>query len=402
MGLHLCHLAPEGEELKTSNPAEGRSIWDRSVPVEVSTYYWTDEPVVESRGFRSSSRPVAVELFSGLGGLSQGFIQAGFDLALAADIHQPSVLSMNRNHPKTSTILGDLRRVSEQSLIDVLEGQDVDVLMAGVPCQGFSLSNRKRTDEDERNQLFKEFLRFARAVQPKAVLIENVSGMRSAKGGMFVQEIQQAIRAGLGMDVHLAFLNAADFGVPQTRERLFFVGLPPGSHFELPEASHGPRGSQPYRTVREAIGDLPALEPGETKSKYGKGKASQYAKLLRGDQAELLNHRAPNHPQETIDRISRTSPGQPMYESFRQRIRLSWEAPSPTQVSGGIRAQFQFGHPSQARGLSIRERCRIQSFPDHIYVEGGLVQGRIQTGNAVPPMLAEAVAKQILRALDMA
>jgi DNA (cytosine-5)-methyltransferase 1 len=342
-----------------------------------------------------------VELFSGLGGLSQGFIQAGFDLALAADIHQPSVMSMQRNHPNASTILGDLRRVSEQALIDALEGQDVDVLMAGVPCQGFSLSNRKRTDDDERNQLFKEFLRFACAVQPKAVLIENVSGMRSAKGGMFVQEIQQAIRSGLGMDVHLAFLNAADFGVPQSRERLFFVGLPPGSHFEPPEASHGPRGLQAFRTVRDAIGDLPPLGPGETKHKYGKAKASEYAELLRGDQEELLNHRAPNHPQETIDRIGRTVPGQPMYESFRQRIRLSWDDPSPTQVSGGIRAQFQFGHPSQARGLSIRERCRIQSFPDHIHVEGGLVQGRIQTGNAVPPILAESVATQVLRSLDV-
>jgi DNA (cytosine-5)-methyltransferase 1 len=152
-------------------------------------------------------------------------------------------------------------------------------------------------------------------------------------------------------------------------------------------------------TVRDAIGDLPPLAAGQSKTKYGKSPTSALAKKLRGKQDVLLNHEAPNHPQATIDRIAATKPGAPLYDSFRQRIRLSWELPSPTQLSGGIRAQFQFGHPSQARGLTIRERCRIQTFPDHIWVSGGLVQARVQTGNAVPPILAEQIAKSIIKAL---
>ena len=107
---------------------------------------------------------------------------------------------------------------------------------------------------------------------------------------------------------------------------------------------------------------------------------------------QLTNHKAPNHPQDTIEKIKNTKPGFPMYPKFKQRIRLAWDIQSPTQVSGGIRPQFQFGHPSDSRGLTIRERCRLQSFPDHFVVSGGIVQGRVQTGNAVPPFLAKAVA----------
>ena len=109
----------------------------------------------------------------------------------------------------------------------------------------------------------------------------------------------------------------------------------------------------------------------------------------------LLNHKAPNHPIETIKRIQKTAPGTAMYPKYKQRIRLAWDLLSPTQVSGGIRAQFQLGHPRDNRGLSIRERCRIQSFPDHYEIKGGMVQARVQTGNAVPPLLAKAIALAI-------
>ena len=109
----------------------------------------------------------------------------------------------------------------------------------------------------------------------------------------------------------------------------------------------------------------------------------------------IFNHTAPNHPKTTIERIKNTKAGEPMYERFKQRIRLAWDILSPTQVSGGIRPQFQLGHPEDNRGLTIRERCRIQSFPDDFIVKGGIVQARVQTGNAVPPLLAKAVALAI-------
>lgn len=112
-----------------------------------------------------------------------------------------------------------------------------------------------------------------------------------------------------------------------------------------------------------------------------------------GAPPRLQNHEAPSHPDSTVKKIAKTAPGKPMYPKFKQRIRLAWDIQSPTQVSGGIRPQFQFGHPEDARGLSIRERCRLQSFPDSYTIYGGIVQGRVQTGNAIPPLLARAVAK---------
>jgi DNA (cytosine-5)-methyltransferase 1 len=379
---------------------EDENKWSTDVPVEINSYYWNDDPIFQASQKRTTNlKPKVAELFCGLGGLSQGFIQAGFDLTLGADIHQPSIESYKVNHPGSSTLLGDLKKVSSSQIRRYLKDTETEIMLAGVPCQGFSLANRKRHDDDERNQLFKDFLRLAKPIKPRAVVIENVSGMRSAAGGGFVTAIRNAIEDELNLDVHVLFLNAADFGVPQTRSRLFFVGLPRGSKWEDPSPTHGPKAKNPHRTVRDAIFDLPKLKSGEFAEEYSQDPVSELAIMLRGRETSLTNHEAPNHPQSTIDRIKETSPGSPLYESFKQRIRLSWDLPSPTQVSGGIRAQFQFGHPSQARGLSIRERARIQTFPDSIKILGGLVQGRIQTGNAVPPLLAQAIAKSIKNSL---
>ena len=374
--------------------------WSTEVPVEINPSYWRDEPIfIPPAALLPSDNLKVAELFCGLGGLSQGFIQAGFDLTLGADIHEPSIESFQANHPGVASILGDLKKVTAKQMKNYLEQQGTDIMLAGVPCQGFSLANRKRHDDDERNQLFKDFLRLAKPVKPRAIVIENVSGMRSAGGGSFVSSIRSAIEDELGLQVHVLFLNAANFGVPQTRERLFFVGLPKGSAWVDPSPTHGPGTGRDYRTVRDAIFDLPPLKAGESAEDYLALPSSELGQLLRGSETILTNHTAPNHPASTIERIRNTKPGSPLYDSFRQRIRLSWDLPSPTQVSGGIRAQFQFGHPSQARGLTIRERARIQTFPDSIQVKGGLVQARIQTGNAVPPLLAQALAQAISTAL---
>ena len=121
--------------------------------------------------------------------------------------------------------------------------------------------------------------------------------------------------------------------------------------------------------------------------------------MRQNTNGSMTSHTAPNHPLATIEKIKNTKPGEPMYERFKQRIRLAWDILSPTQVSGGIRPQFQLGHPKDNRGLTIRERCRIQSFPDDFIVKGGTVQARVQTGNAVPPLLAKAVAMAIKKCL---
>jgi DNA (cytosine-5)-methyltransferase 1 len=373
--------------------------WDVSVEVESNTYNWDGAPqVVESAKHQDLTKLGQIDLFSGCGGFSTGFEMAGFETAMALDIHPPSLETLRLNHPSAHSILGDIRKVNEGCLESLVSrGRPGLVVTAGVPCQGFSLSNRKRHSEDKRNYLFLEFIRIAEYLQPDVVVLENVSGLVSTNDGSFKRDIASAIEE-LGYDVHFALLNAADYGVPQTRKRVFFVGVPRGSEWLFPESEYGISG-RPYQTVRQALlGDLPRLEAGSFSHEYSGPPTSELQTWLRMNHGEILyNHLAPAHPRETIDRIRNTKPGEPMYPAFKQRIRLHPDSPSPTQICGGIRPQFQFGHPTQARGLTIRERARIQTFPDTYRFSGGVTQGRVQTGNAVPPLLAKVLADQIVR-----
>lgn len=375
-------------------------IWSTSVEVETNPSNWTGAPLLEvGRARVPDNTPLHIDLFSGAGGFSCGFENAGFTTAVAVDHHPPSVKTIRINHPSCVTVCGDIRLVEASILAEVLpSGTNETVLTAGVPCQGFSLSNRKRHADDKRNFLFLEFIRIAKELKPSALVLENVSGLVSTGGGSFKSAIAEAISE-LGYDVHFTLLNAAEYGVPQHRKRVFFVGLPRGTNFYFPEATHGD-GKLPFVTVGDAIlGDLPALASNQIETSYSGLPQTKYQKLMRGRTRRLTNHRAPNHPPETIARIAATIPGEPMYPEFKQRIRLHPEKSSPTQICGGIRPQFQFGHPSQPRGLTIRERARLQSFPDSYEFAGGVTQGRVQTGNAVPPILAEVLATQILKAL---
>ena len=377
------------------------SIWDKSIKVEENGYYWKAAPLVTKGRLLNNKKPLVVELFCGCGGTSLGFEAAGFEIAVGCDIHKPSIDTFRTNHPNVSTVLGDIRKLDPEALVQLLDGRQVDVLIAGVPCQGFSLNNRKRHEADERNLLYKEFIRFVEVLKPKAIVLENVSGMKST--GDFVGKIEKELSKAGNMKVKSQLLFAPDYGVPQSRTRLVFVGVKGKKEFNFSEIkkTHGPGTGKPYVTVKEAIGDLPSLDPKEVSTKYAQAASSEYQKLMRRNvkNDKLTNHKAPNHPPKVIEKIKNTKSGTPMYPKFKQRIRLAWDIQSPTQVSGGIRPQFQFGHPSDNRGLTIRERCRLQSFPDHFVVSGGIVQARVQTGNAVPPLLAEALALAIKKYL---
>ena len=372
--------------------------WDKNVPVEESPYYWKGAPRVFQREIDSNPLTV-VDLFCGAGGSSLSFALAGFNVVLGIDIHKPSMETFMHNHPKTIGILGDIRKIPGEMVLELLDGIEVKVLMAGVPCQGFSLNNRKRNPNDPRNYLFLEFIRFVELLKPDFLVLENVSGMKSTANGSFVEEIEKRIkiageRNGKMYHVEHRILNAADFGVPQIRKRLIFLASAKDYPIIWPEPEFG-TPDRPYRTVFDAIGDLPPLQPGEKKSFYTSPPKTEYQKMMRDGSVVLLNHEAPKHPQSTFEKIRKTKPGEPMYPRFTQRIRLTWDKPSPTQVAGGIRPQFQFGHPRDPRGLTVRERARIQSFPDWYQFFGGVVQGRVQTGNAVPPLLAKAIAEKI-------
>jgi DNA (cytosine-5)-methyltransferase 1 len=365
--------------------------WDTSVKVEENNYYWKETPVL-TKGSITTKNPLVVELFCGCGGTSLGFEMAGYEIGLGCDIHTPSIKTFKKNHPNVSTVLGDIRVVSPKSIKQLLDFKSIDVLIGGIPCQGFSLNNRKRHEKDDRNFMYKEFLRFAKVLQPKAVVLENVSGMKST--GDFVSVLEKELSEIGDYNVVSKLLYAPDYGVPQKRKRLIFVGLKDNVFdFDSIIKTHGSTTKKPYVSVKDAIGDLPSLQANETKSYYESYPLSSYQKLMRSNnENSITGHTAPNHPKTTIDRIKNTKQGLPMYDRFKQRVRLDWNDLSPTQVSGGIRPQFQLGHPIDNRGLTIRERCRLQSFPDNFIVSGGIVQARVQTGNAVPPLLAKAVA----------
>lgn len=368
--------------------------------VESNCYNWKSAPQIIENERQVTTGYSIVDLFCGAGGFSVGFSDAGFAIALGIDNHAPSKETFIRNHPESHFILGDIRQV-ETKQIEILSRRiNPSVIVAGIPCQGFSNNNKKRKDDDERNFLFWEFIRFAKFFKSPYVLVENVSGIKSAGNGYFVEAITHEIEA-LGYSVDHRVLQAADYGVPQRRTRVFFIGAQPGYEIRWPVPTHGIARGRRYETIYDAISDLPELNSGEQKTSYEREPITEYQKLLRKNADAILhNHKAPSHPLSTIKKIEATLPGKPMYPKFPQRIRLSMDDLSPTQIAGGIRSQFTYGHPTQPRGLSIRERARIQSFPDHFVFYGGLVQERIQTGNAVPPLLACAIAKEIRKGLN--
>lgn len=384
-----------------------KNIWDNSIPVEKSAYL-RDESMefFNEENFRlTSEKLVMMDLFCGAGGFAVGCDWAGFQSVFGVDHLQPAIETWKKNHPHAIACLGDITKLSPEVVKEKLERQGVHhihLITGGVPCQGFSRANRKHNDNDERNFLFLEYMKFVKVFEPDYIILENVSGMRSTAGGKFENDIKEYMQE-LGYAPTVKLLNAADYGVPQLRQRLLFVGVKKG--IGLCENYEFPTGEfvNNYRTVADAISDLPVLGNAEKSEEYQSEAKTEYQKLMRGESMKievqppikLANHVAPNHPEETINKIASTKPGEPMYEKFKQRIRLKSDAPSPTQLAGGIRPQFQFGHPCQPRGLTIRERARIQSFPDSYIFMGGTVQERVQTGNAVPPLMIYQVAKPI-------
>ena len=383
------------------------NIWDINIPVEKSAYLCDNEITYYNiDNFMHDDRKLTmIDLFCGAGGFAVGCFWAGFESVLGIDHFEPAMRTWSYNHPHSIGCLGDITKIEPKQIKDLLASKGINkinLITGGVPCQGFSIANRKHNDNDERNFLFIEYMKFVKEFNPDYIILENVSGMRSTAGGQFEKDIIKYMSS-LGYTTTVDLLNAADYGVPQIRQRLIFVGVKQGrglvNKYVFPDGKY----KRNYRTVSEAISDLPELGNNEEICEYTKPAISEYQKLMKGEgeikcilpPKKLSNHISPNHPQETIKKIDSTAQGKPMYSKFKQRIRLRENAPSPTQLAGGIRPQFQFGHPTQPRGLTIRERARIQSFPDSYVFLGGIVQERVQTGNAVPPLLIYSLTRSI-------
>jgi DNA (cytosine-5)-methyltransferase 1 len=399
-----------------------KDVWHTDVPIEKSAYLSEEDHITyNSEHFKyDKNKPVMIDLFSGAGGFSVGAGWAGFQSVLGTDYFKPALSTWMKNHPDAMAILGDIKKLNEDYLDNLLKEKGIEkvhLITGGVPCQGFSLASRKHKDDDERNYLFLDYMRIVERIKPDYIILENVTGMQSTAGGKFVEDIL-AYMEKIGYSSRVKLLNAAEFGVPQVRRRVIFVGVRKGrglnENYEYPVGEYSDLQTEidlfsqnfekkPYRNVKDAISDLPKINSGENATQYIDGPMTEYQKFMRGyvsgfeknGSSVLLNHKAPKHPESTIKKIAETEPGKPMYEKFKQRIRLDYDKPSPTQLAGGIRPQFQFGHPELARGLSIRERARIQSFPDSYEFTGGTVQERVQTGNAVPPLLIYHVTKII-------
>lgn len=350
-----------------------------------------------------------VDLFAGAGGLSHGFQQAGFDVIGGSDIEEKFKKTYEENH-EAPYLTADITEIDSKEIMDhfEIEKGELDILVGGPPCQGFSLAKANRDPGDSRNQLVSEYIRKVYEIQPRWFLMENVKGLANMEDGKVLQYALDMFRDELGYEVDYRVLNSSHYGVPQTRERVIIIGNKEGEEIPFPEKEYGESKAQKSldalgeeknlkeaRKIKDAFGDLPSLEPGEEKTDYKTDPQCEYQEKMREKSSELKNHNAPNHGDKVVDRISQAEPGEKIpYDSWTQKRRLSWDEPAGTLLAGP-RPTYHFGHPDDPRGLSIRERARIQSFPDHFEFHGPVAKQRQQTGNAVPPMMAKAIAEEL-------
>lgn len=311
-----------------------------------------------------------IDLFAAPGGLSLGFEKAGFDVIKAVDKDEMAAKTYKKNLSDADFLVKDVRSLNGDGF---LLGEDVDVVIGGPPCQGFSMAGR-RNAEDDRNNLVYQFARLVREIQPKWFVMENVYGLASMENGEVIKEVAEEFKKG-GYEARWKVLNATDYGVPQKRKRLFLIGNNVGQPIEFPEPTHGlnvqktldGNDLKPYKTVGDAFS-----EPVE----------------------DLPNHNPPDHTEKMVEKISEVEPGEKLYPSRSAGYyRLKWDDPScAVAIAGGGEGPI---HPSEDRVISVREAARLQTIPDWFTFEGNNGDAKQQVSNLVPPRLGEAVAKVI-------
>ena len=341
-----------------------------------------------------------IDLFSGCGGLSLGFQEAGFHVMLGVDNDKAALTTFARNHTDSVAENIDLASSSAMERIAEIAGdRSVDVIVAGPPCQGFSLTGPRNFD-DPRNKLYLSVIAAVRRFKPKAFVIENVPGMASLYGGEVKDEIIRRFQS-MGYNVNWKILLAADYGVPQLRRRLVFVGVQKKfGQFAFPAPIRTPDN---YVTCEQAIGDLPSRqdELGSETDSYLSAPLSDYAKMMRGTQNVLHNHVATNHTDHVKSVIALVPPGGnykdlPPGVGDSRKFHVAWtryhgQKPSNT-IDTGHRNHF---HYKYNRVPTIREFARLQSFPDDFVFCRTKTQQNRQVGNAVPPLLGKAIASQL-------
>lgn len=385
---------------------------------------------------RNEATLTAIDLFSGAGGISVGLQDAGYKVLIANDIDHASALTYRRNFPEHIFVEGDVRGLAGADVLKQagLSPGELDLLIGGPPCQGFSIIG-SRLVMDPRNDLFREFQRLGDELRPRAMVMENVPGMATLAGGRILRHVVDGFDQ-IGYQVSFAELLAAQYGVPQMRWRMVFVafrkdlGMP--SNLGFPKPTHGrrsigelvpnctisPADTAGFVSTREAIGDLPPIEAGEDGGEYfGKPTTPYQRRMREGAGRELHNHYAPKLSAQNIARISALEAGQDWRDlpfdllpdgmkrakrkdHTRRYSRMTWEG-IPRSIITRFRdpKSGEYTHPEQHRTISIREAARIQSFPDRFVFEGSYSEQYDQVGNAVPPILAEAIGREVAACL---
>lgn len=370
----------------------------------------------------------AIDLFCGCGGISIGLKNAGFNILAGIDIEKKYIASFQHNFPDSKAIISDISLMSPAHFMKEIriEPHELDLLVGGPPCQGFSknVPRKNRFLEDPKNLLVQSFLDYCEALRPKMILMENVAEMKNGFGEAYSQEIMKRL-AEYGYTVTAMVLNSADYGIPQRRKRAFFMANRFGIKFTIPEPTHKQYDKKIIKiqslfdenshiTVWEAIGDLPSIEhgQGDNETVYLTKPQNAYQEKIRSGLTKVKNHVARKLSNIQYERLSSIEPGQG-HKDLPQHLqtkggysgaygRLTKDMVAPTITRWVFHpGSGRWGHPVDIRTLSIREIARIQSFPDNYEFVGSFTDQAGQLGNAVPPLLAQVIANHMKNQLSL-
>lgn len=323
-----------------------------------------------------------IDLFSGAGGMSLGFDQSGFENIFSLDIEQSFCETYKTNFPKHNLIERDISKISNAELKELTKDLSVDVVIGGPPCQGFSMAGNigRKFIDDSRNQLFREFARVVEATNPKYFVMENVARLFTHNKGETKKDIINLFN-NMNYNVECKILNTADYGIPQVRNRVIFIGNRVSDKISFPAKT-----VDKYLSIKEAIDDLP--------------------KLKSGEKSNIPNHVSMKHSEQMLEKMSYISDGgdrseipillRPKSGDIRKYIRYNSSAPSVC-VTGDMRKIF---HYSQNRALTVRELATLQTFPLDFIFKGNTISQQQQVGNSVPPVLAKEIALTIKKMIE--
>ena len=347
-------------------------------------------------------KPVAIDLFAGCGGMGLGMKNAGFDVAYANELLEDPSTTYRENLSGTVVETADIRKIKPEHVSRKIRKSRVDVIAAGLPCQGFSMLGL-RDDNDERNGYFKQVWRFVEFFQPKFVVIENVVGILSMKNGKVIRSIRNGFER-RGYNVNIRKLVASDFGVPQRRARVFIIC----SKKKVAEEKLFPTSKRHKEvSISNAISDLAFLGVGSSSGTYERKPRTKFQRAIRRKSRVLHNHESANHSKRIQKRFSLVPTGEhgrksANYDSSKRDC-FKMDGRKPCRTISTLPEDLV--HYSRDRIPTVRELARLQSFPDWFVFHGPRTTGGprrrhecpqyTQVGNAVPPMLAEAVFRKI-------